>query len=1078
MILTESRKLFHWRRVKRNRKEYQVCKQVLVYTAFGLGATTVQAGPTGGEITSGSGTITQAGTTTDILQATQRLDINWETFSSLPEETINFLQPNSMAVAINRVIGGVPSSLEGALNANGRVFILNQAGIVFHQSGSVNVAGLLATTAENVDVDGDVWNFSGTGYGAVLNHGQINISNGGFAVLAAPHVQNTGGITANLGQIQLASTNTYTMDLRGDGLITFSIPDEAVQQIAADGQALGVDNTGTLQARSGVVGMTAKTASDLVTGAVNLSGVIDADSFDTGMDGGQVQLVSKGDINFTGSATVSVNGGIDGDGGEIKTWADGVNRFTAGATLSARGGDEAGDGGFIELSGNTVRVRGNIDAAAPNGEAGTFLLDPDVIIIAQGNGDSASLNTGTAIATANATSAETGFTVFEEKIEAITFTGVHVILEADDLITMQDLFANSGDGILDVYSGGITLRILDDADNIGRIEFQNLNNMIRGTTGDITIEVNGDNTAGVGAEIEIGNLRTGAFTGSTGIANVADAGDIFINAPSGTIKVGAITILASTNDPSPGPDIVTAPARADLTIIAGEDITITGPVSISANRFDNTVAIANLNAGAYANITVSTGYIDIQNDFSIEANVEAGGSALLAVSLVNVDANFFAGTDITIDGDLNVSADFLNNGGLAQAADIFVDLNMIAGGGVALTGVGDITIGGNLNAQATIDVRNPGQRAAASVNAYLLAANDVSVYGTTDADGFAGIDIRAVSKNGNANADDPGRTLAVAHLDVYAGYGGNSGSINVSSGVNIFGSAITRGQGKLPTTAEANANLFARDDITIDGDLFVTALAETRLANPANDGSAFAYATLFVGAGFAGTGDLYVGGDAAILASVDKNGVQERGYAGAYASADIYAAKNVTFDGELSVTANARTINGIALYGTNVAYANLSVFAGLSSGTSGEIIVGDGVSVVASADISGLGYAGYVGNVNAFAYAEFVAPYGVQIGDPVYGGGITVQADAHNNITNTEMHSASAHARLDIAVNDGDITIHGPVLVSADADKVYGSGDASAFVNANLQAYSYIDINGDFTVAADAFIGSLKSNGL
>ena len=67
-------------------------------------------------------------------------------------------------------------------------------------------------------------NFSGSGSAAVINQGSISVSNGGFAILAAPYVQNTGFIKADLGTIALAGTNKFTLDLRGDGLINFVVP--------------------------------------------------------------------------------------------------------------------------------------------------------------------------------------------------------------------------------------------------------------------------------------------------------------------------------------------------------------------------------------------------------------------------------------------------------------------------------------------------------------------------------------------------------------------------------------------------------------------------------------------------------------------------------------------------------------------------------------------------------------------------------------------------------------------------------------------------------------------------------------
>ncbi|BAN34264.1 hypothetical protein SCD_n00415 [Sulfuricella denitrificans skB26] len=332
------------------------------------------ASPTGGTVTDGSGTISQAGSATNINQVSQRLDINWQTFSTQTHESVNFIQPNATALAINRVIGGVPSELRGALNANGRVFVLNESGITFYGSSQVNVGALLATTARDVTVDGDHFSFSGGGYGQVANHGDIHVSNGGFAVLAAPYVENTGTIQANLGQIQLASVKDYTVDLRGDGLINFTVPKQAVEAIASAGDKLGVDNSGTLRAQSGIINISANLAHDIVQSVVNLGGVVDASAYSTGLNGGVVLVTSVGDMHITGE--IYADGGVDGNGGSVRTWADGTNYFELGAIITARGGTSAGDGGFIELSGNQLSYRGVAVVSAANGFEGILLIDP------------------------------------------------------------------------------------------------------------------------------------------------------------------------------------------------------------------------------------------------------------------------------------------------------------------------------------------------------------------------------------------------------------------------------------------------------------------------------------------------------------------------------------------------------------------------------------------------------------------------------------------------------------------------------------------------------------------------------
>src|SRR3546814_2496747 len=75
----------------------------------------------------------------------------------------------------------------------------------------------------------------------------------------------------------------------------------------------------------------------------------------------------------------------NGDGGSIELFgANGARIF---GDLRARGGASGGDGGFIETSGGGVDLRGiGIDTSAPNGNAGTWLIDPYDVDIVSGAG--------------------------------------------------------------------------------------------------------------------------------------------------------------------------------------------------------------------------------------------------------------------------------------------------------------------------------------------------------------------------------------------------------------------------------------------------------------------------------------------------------------------------------------------------------------------------------------------------------------------------------------------------------------------------------------------------------------------
>jgi filamentous hemagglutinin family protein len=153
------------------------------------------AAPVNGVVQSGTANINTAGNTTTINQTTNRVDIKWDDFSSNAGDTINFNQPNANAVALNRVTSGVPSNLRGALNANGRVFVINNAGVTFHQGSTTNVGALAATTGDVTDVTTNSANpqyrVANPSNAAITNSGVIKASDGGFVYLLAKNINNT-----------------------------------------------------------------------------------------------------------------------------------------------------------------------------------------------------------------------------------------------------------------------------------------------------------------------------------------------------------------------------------------------------------------------------------------------------------------------------------------------------------------------------------------------------------------------------------------------------------------------------------------------------------------------------------------------------------------------------------------------------------------------------------------------------------------------------------------------------------------------------------------------------------------------
>ena len=81
-----------------------------------------------------------------ITQTSGKAIIDWEQFSIARGSSVQFIQPSSAAIALNRVTGTQESRIDGSVLANGQVWLLNPNGVLIGRSGEVQAAGFLATT--------------------------------------------------------------------------------------------------------------------------------------------------------------------------------------------------------------------------------------------------------------------------------------------------------------------------------------------------------------------------------------------------------------------------------------------------------------------------------------------------------------------------------------------------------------------------------------------------------------------------------------------------------------------------------------------------------------------------------------------------------------------------------------------------------------------------------------------------------------------------------------------------------------------------------------------------------------------
>jgi filamentous hemagglutinin family protein len=260
------------------------------------------ANPTGHTVVNGQVTVSPPGNVLTITNSPNSI-INWQSFSIGANEITRFTQQSAVSAVLNRVVGAGgsidPSVILGALQSNGRVFLLNPSGIVFGAGSQIDVAGLVASSLNlsNADFLGGRLRFTEVpGAGAVVNQGTINAASGGQVYLVGPSVTNSGIITSPKGDVILAAGNSVE-------LVDPGTPNLRVEITALDNEA---KNLGSIVAEAGRVGIYA--------GLINHSGTIRADS--AVEEAGRILLKATKNINLEAGSVITSN---SLSGGSIET---------------------------------------------------------------------------------------------------------------------------------------------------------------------------------------------------------------------------------------------------------------------------------------------------------------------------------------------------------------------------------------------------------------------------------------------------------------------------------------------------------------------------------------------------------------------------------------------------------------------------------------------------------------------------------------------------------------------------------------------------------------------------------------
>lgn len=1030
------------------------------------------AGPSGEIVVGGEADIVRPDATRTVInQFTDRAAINWQTFSVDADEYVIFNQPDASSIVLNRVLGGDASYILGHMQSNGQVFLLNPNGVYFTHGASLDVQGFLASTLDMNPNDFMGGNFtlarsdSAPATARIINDGQITAGPGGYVVLAGDYTENTGIITANAGSIALVSGNALTLDIEGDGLVSFAV-DEATLSDAA-----GVRNAGSLIADGGRVVMTAKVASDLVTTAVNNDGLVRAHSIEErageihlvglggdvvnagtlnadgiGADGGGIGIYSDRDVVLADGGVQTAAGDANRNGGVIRAVAEKHLDYQRNNIIRATGGNS---GGFVEVSGHgSINLRG----IPQIGPGGTFVIDPAV------------LNIGTNSGTSSVTIAQ---------VAANLTAGVDVVLVASSSISAIAGSLNAAGG------------------------------------GDLTIG--------------IGNVSAG--TGSCGGAGGAlcTGGVIFNQVGSGNINLSSLSINIEGNllvDAGSGGTVSTTSLTTtggNIRVFGGSITTGTVDASggvllgSSGDKARQVVVNGNLDAGTNIEVWTQDGsglFIDINGNVSAGSNVRfnAFGSSLatgnVAVSGLisggNIDidaAGSVAGGNISINavnatGNVTLDAMGGSAGGNINATAID------ASGNVALTANGSGDSYGNITATTisasgslAITAINNGGINAANINVGLLSGGSITVLADASAAASGGnVSFGGITPGfGNVNVTARGGTNSGGNISVSGDVSNRTGSMNFTAsatgatGGNISAAKI---QG-MNLVMDATGGSISGGDINAGNIGVATGATVTTaggtisggnitLGDIAGSGDILLQATGAVGEGDIVTGNIntsgVAGGKVTILA---ENGDSHT--FGNISARHIDAHFTPAVNGSVNVSMGALAVNGTAIAGRDIVVAVDANPAGGSNGSSiASITIESATAQNGAVDLRTLNET-FNGDGLIKVNSGINAGGDVLVNQGQHGDRVVINGDivANNFLLDANSFTLGGNIVADGQVNilPGILTISGQ-NISADSRFYIGASNSTGTVNFGIirSADIYISMGG-----ADIVTGTLEA---
>jgi filamentous hemagglutinin family protein len=677
--------------------------------------------PSGYQVVSGQATFQQQGNRLDI-NASSHAVINYQRFDIGQSNQVNIHSP----VSLHRVVSNQPSQILGQLNSTGHVFLVNQNGIVFGKDAQVNVGSLTASTLDANTSKFSEGQLSFEQRGGLQSHirqqGTLNATNQ-VNLISGGAIENSGRVQAQ--GIHLSVGQKVSMQVNDHVSADITV-DEGIQSTSDALQ--GITNSGTLQANQ--VKLQTRLQQAALKQTVNNTGVIEATGFDSkiaidadgtatlsgrlsannshgkggnielGADalqltgatltadgetgGGQIrvggeylggaglpqnELRNATTLNVDEASTLSASStGATGHGGKLILWADGDTHVAG--QLSARGGSQQGQGGFIETSGkhhlniaDTIRINTHgVDGA------GTWLLDPENIIVANSGGTITPATIIAALGSSNVTlntynpgMGESGNINVNDDVVYNSSNALNILAMGNILFNQS--VRNTGTGDINMVSGWDGATGLNTG-NFNMASIFATPSSYGNSNGSVTIA----DTNLVGSPIAVGSAN-----GKTQVA----ASSLFINGGNNTAQAGVNSQLGYTVGNSTGD--INVYLKNQLALTGGSTSQGSARIGHGAN-YGNTTHSGNIFINGAQSVLLQAG-----NGVRSEAKIGHGG--------FNGSGTFTGTIDLLNVGNVQlITGGTTYNDGHSQIGHAGANANASATGNIRIESTGDVTL--------------------------------------------------------------------------------------------------------------------------------------------------------------------------------------------------------------------------------------------------------------------------------------------------------------------------------------------------------------------------------------------------